>query len=98
MVRFLSRILCVTSIFCVLTGGLRAEAEKEFTQWMSLSDFNAYMEGLDGEKPEGKNYWDRGNWVLAMEGRWEAGIPQYRFSYAPVPPRRAYWWLWYFNQ
>jgi hypothetical protein len=80
-----------------LIPGLQA-AEKEFTPWMSLSEMNAYLEGLDGDKPEGKNFWDRRNWLTGVEGRWEAGIPQYRLSHSPVPECRTYWWFWYFNQ
>jgi hypothetical protein len=59
---------------------------------------NAYLEGLDGDKTGGKNYWDRGNWINAVEGRWEAGIPQYRLTHSAVPEHRDYWWYWYFNQ
>lgn len=94
----LRRAVLLAAAFLFLVGPLRAEPGKDFTPWMSLSDLNAYLEELDGDKPGGKNYWDRGNWIDAMEGRWEAGIPQYRIRYSAVPPRRAYWWLWYFNQ
>jgi len=94
-------LLVVACVFLFL-GTIRAlaepEKEKEFTPWMSLSQLNAYMESLDGDKPEGKNFWDRGNWITGVEGRWEAGIPQYRISHSPVPARRASWWFWFINQ
>jgi hypothetical protein len=90
--------LAAASLFFVLLGVASAEPEKPFTPWMSLSELNAYMEKLDGDKPEGKNFWDRGNWISGVEGRWEAGIPQYRISHNPVPARRAHWWMWFINQ
>lgn len=64
---------------------------------MSGDELSAYLEGLDGDKPEDKNYWDRGHWITGVEGRWHGGIPQYRISHEEVPPRRAYWWFWYLN-
>jgi hypothetical protein len=74
-------------------------AHGEFTPWMSLSEMNAFFESLeDNTPPGGKNYWDRGHWLNAVEGRWEAGIPQYRLSYGAVPESRAHWWFWYLNQ
>jgi len=78
--------------------GVGSEAGHTSSPWMSLSEMNAYLEGLDGDKSGGKNYWDRGHWIDAAEGRWEAGIPQYRLTHSAVPENRAYWWNWYFNQ
>src|SRR3569833_1230829 len=70
-----------------ISGGadLQSESGHEVTPWMSLSELNAYFESLDGDKPGGKNFWDRGNWMDKVEGRWEAGIPQYRISHSAVP-------------
>jgi hypothetical protein len=80
-------------------SGARAEPPGQLSEWLSLAELNAYLEKLDGEKIDGKNFWDRGNWLTAVEGRWEAGIPQYRISYDAVPAeRRANWWQWFFNQ
>ncbi len=78
--------------------GARSEGGVTLSPWMSLSEMNAYLEGLDGDKPEGKNFWDRGNWINGVEGRWEGGIQQYRLSHSAVPAHRAYWWFWYVNQ
>jgi hypothetical protein len=78
--------------------GAPVEASHAFTPWMSLDEMNAYFENLDGDKPDGKNYWDRGHWLDEVEGRWEAGIPQYRVSHSAVPASRAHWWFWYMNQ
>jgi hypothetical protein len=84
------------ALFALSLGALHAEPE--FTAWMSQSELNAYLEKLDGDKPEDKNYWDRGNWITGVEGRWEAGIPQYRINYGRVPESRAHWWFWFVNQ
>ena len=83
----------------VVPPGALQIAQDGFTPWMSLSELNAYMEGLDGDKPTGgKNFWDRGNWINEVEGRWEKGIPQYRIAHGPVPEARAHFWNWYINQ
>ncbi|HEX8312019.1 MAG TPA: hypothetical protein VF614_11920 [Chthoniobacteraceae bacterium] len=87
----------VVAFSLLLAGRAHAAAEKDFTPWMSISEMNAYVEGLDGDKPEGKNFWSRGNWITGVEGRWEAGIPQYRISHSPVPAARAHWWFWFLN-
>ena len=92
----LARSLLFVALFALSLGGLHADSE--FTAWMSQSNLNAYLEKLDGDKPGDKNYWDRGNWITSVEGRWEAGIPQYRISYAKVPEGRAHWWFWFVNQ
>jgi hypothetical protein len=76
-----------------------ANPSVESSEWMTLDDLNAWLESLDGDKPEGKNYWDRGHWMTAVEGRWKDGVPQYRVSHSPLPAeRRASWWQWYINQ
>ncbi len=90
------RALFLVALFALSLGTI--QAAPEFTAWMSQSELNAYFEKLDGDKPEDKNYWDRGNWITGVEGRWEAGIPQYRISYAKVPESRAHWWFWFVNQ
>jgi len=79
-------------------GRAAMEGGQVFTPWMSLSEMNAYFESLDGEKPGGKNYWDRGHWIDEVQGRWAEGIPQYRVSHGAVPESRAHWWFWYLNQ
>ncbi len=71
----------------------------EFSPWMTLSGLNEYMEGLSGHEQDAKNFFDAGNWLTAVEGRWEDGIPQYRVRYDAIPAaRRGVWWMWYINQ
>lgn len=71
----------------------------DFTPWMTSTELNRYLEDLDANMPEGKNFWDRGNRITAAEGRWHQGTYQFRIAHEPVPqPRRAHWWFWYINQ
>jgi len=69
-----------------------------FSEWLTLTEIDEYMQELDGDKPGGKNFWDRGHRITAAEGRWKNGIPQYRIAYEVVPPSKAHWWFWYINQ
>ncbi len=70
-----------------------------FTPWMSHADLDQFLSQYDSTPPGGHpNYWDKGHWINAVEGRWHNGIPEYRIRYGTVPPHRARWWYWYLNQ
>lgn len=73
------------------------EANHDFTPWMDKAQMDVFMKSLDGDKPEGKNYWDRGHWITAVEGRWHNGKPEHRIRYAESPKNVNgllwYWWL-----
>ncbi len=70
-----------------------------FTPWMSRPDLDHFLSQFDTTPPGGHpNYWDKGHWINAVEGRWHDGIPQYRIRYGPVPRHRDLWWYWYLNQ
>lgn len=93
------RAFVIFGSFLLLLRGARAAGPGEFTPWMPLSGLNEFLEGLSGHEQGAKNFFDRGNWLTAVEGRWEDGIPQYRVSHGPVPAaRRAVWWQWFINQ
>jgi hypothetical protein len=72
-------------------------ANHGFTPWMDKARLDAYIKTLDGDKPGGKNYWERGNWITAVEGRWHNGKPEHRMRYAASPKGKKsvtwYWWL-----
>jgi hypothetical protein len=75
------------------------QANKDFTPWMSLAELNHWQQQFDTTPPGGHpNYWDKGHWMNAVEGRWHEGIPQYRVRYGPVPDGYDGAWYWYINQ
>lgn len=76
-----------------------APADKDFTPWMSHAELDDYLKQFDTNPPGGHpNYWDKGHWINAVEGRWQDGIPQYRISYGDAANDHYYTWYWYLNQ
>ena len=75
------------------------QANAGFTPWMPLEELNHWQTQFDTTPPGGHpNYWDKGHWMTAVEGRWHEGIPQYRVRYGPVPDGYDTAWYWYINQ
>lgn len=71
-------------------------ASSGFTPWMSDPQLHDFMRQFDSDPPgHHPNYWDKGHWINAVEGRWHDGEIQYRITYGPVPPHRGLWWYWY---
>lgn len=74
------------------------KTDDDWTPWMDMAQMGAFMAALDGDKPGGKNYWDRGHWITAVEGRWQDGKPEHRIRYAPTPKgKKAVTWYWWLN-
>jgi len=70
-----------------------------FTKWMSHEELDQFLSQYDTVPPGNHpNYWDKGHWINAVEGRWHNGVPEYRISYGPVPKHKGLWWYWYLNQ
>jgi hypothetical protein len=71
-------------------------ANRGFTPWMDNQQMDAFMKSLDGDRPGGKNYFDRGHWITAVEGRWHDGKPEHRIRYADTPKdvNHLYWYWW----
>ena len=67
------------------------------TEWMEQNEFNALLAQLE-KKTDGKNYWDQGHWVDAVDGQAENGSVQYKITYSTVPTNKTYYWYWWFNQ
>lgn len=83
----------------VLLAGARCYfGNRGFTPWMSLAELNAFMDTFASKHPGEPNYWDQGHWITAVDGRWHAGIPQYRIRYGDAPKNQGYWWYWFINQ
>jgi hypothetical protein len=67
-----------------------------FTPWMSKASLDQYLSQYDTTPPGGHpNYWDKGHWFNAVEGRWTNEGPQFRIRYGPTPKGVRYlWWYW----
>lgn len=75
------------------------QANKGFTPWMTGVELQKFCDAHDTTPPGGHpNFWDKGHWIDAVEGRWHDGVPQYRLRYGDSPKHCYLWWYWYFNQ
>jgi hypothetical protein len=68
-----------------------------FTDWMPRYKFLEYLDAKGKKGEDGKNYWDQGYWIDAVECKWEDGYQKYRIAVAPAPKGKPHWWLWYFD-
>jgi len=70
----------------------------EFTPWMSTPDMKKFLSQFDTDPPGGHpNYWDKGHWLNAIEGRWHNNRSEFRITYGPVPKHKGSWWYWYWG-
>lgn len=69
-----------------------------FSPWMTYREMDAFLQPLEAKDETGKNFWAKGHWVTAVEGRWAEGRPQFRVKIGPVPSNRKHAWYWWFNQ
>jgi len=69
-----------------------------FTEWMPWVEFQEFLSEKDKKDQNNKNFWDKGHWILAAEGRWQDGQQQYRIRMGDAPKNKAYLWLWYVNE
>ena len=73
-----------------------AHNESMFTDWMTISDIDAYIKLLNSGHQ--KSFWERGHWIIAVEGRWELGDQQYRIAWESMPRNSKYQWRYKVNQ
>ena len=96
------RILFVLVLVALSVCGYRYyEANRDFTPWMTGAELDKFCADHEGQPPNNHpNFWDKGHWVEAVEGRWHNGVPQYRVRVEKSPKGKGgyYWWYWYFNQ
>jgi hypothetical protein len=87
-------------LFCLLAVLTVAVSMKNrgFTKWMTYEEMDAFWKPLEAKGDDGRNYWDRGHWLTAVEGRWHDGRPQFRLRVDGVPGERPSGWWWWFNQ
>ena len=98
--RKLLRVLALLALFLLGVWGWNYyRANVGFTPWMSRPDLDQFMTRFASKAPGGHpDYWDKGHWIDAVEGRWHDGIPQYRIKYSAVPADCNGEWFWYINQ
>lgn len=63
-----------------------------FTSWMSYESLDDYFNSLNNHDPD-SNYFSKGNWLIAVDGRWNGENAEYRVSLAKKP-KEAFWWWW----
>ncbi len=69
--------------------------EKDFTSWMSPQALDSYLRqknrGYQG------NFWSRGNWIRAIEGRWHEGTREIRIALGTMTERGRIEWAYRIN-
>lgn len=86
-------IVLIISLF--LIAPLQAN-EIGFTSWMKRSDLDNYFQVLN-DFDESKDFFAKGHWITAVEGRWHKGNFEYRVKYSNSPSKK-YTWYWKVNQ
>lgn len=94
----LPALLALLAGLLLLAGCSTAARRNTFTPWMRPAEFSAFLNEREAKRDDGKNFWSRGHWITAVEGRWENGAPEYRVRVGDAPADRRYWWYWWFNQ
>ncbi len=99
---FPSHILLMTAVTtllafssCTTTSPTRGKNEA-FMEWMPWGEFQEYLAEKEQKGQDGKNFWDRGHWILAAEGQWRDGQAQFRIKIGDAP-KKPYLWMWYTN-
>jgi hypothetical protein len=75
----------------------RLSADDGFTEWMASVPFHEFLSEKEMKDENGQNFWDRGHWILAAEGRWHDGQQEYRIRFGDAPKNKGYLWTWYLN-
>ncbi len=64
-----------------------------FTPWMTPAEMNQHIQELNRGHTE--TFWNRGHWIVAVEGRWGGGREEYRIVYEADP---RYAWRYRISQ
>ena len=87
--------LLLLSLGLLIPWPLQAEENPQFTDWMPNEFFNKFMDETGKKDAKGKNFWDRGHRLTAVECKWEDGWQYYRVAIGKSPKGKASWWMWY---
>lgn len=71
-------------------------SESDFTPWMSPLALDTYIR----QKNRGhtQSFWARGNWIVAIEGRWQFGRHEFRIVHDTIPDRARFEWYYRIDQ
>ena len=71
-------------------------SESDFTPWMSPLALDTYIR----QKNRGfeESFWVRGNWILAIEGRWQTDHHEFRIVHDTIPDRTRFEWYYRIDQ
>lgn len=61
-----------------------------FTSWMTPTALNQHILSLN--QGQEVSFWDRGHWIIAVEGRWANNRQEYRIIYEQVPRESNFQW------
>lgn len=64
--------------------------ENRFTDWMTPGELNQHILALN--QGQEISFWDRGHWIVAVEGRWSNRRQEYRIVYERVPENSDFQW------
>jgi hypothetical protein len=94
-------LMLVTGLAVVvgILGYLRYDdANRDFSPWMSFPELTAYLKKFDPKSPDEPDFWKKGHWITAAEGRWHAGAAQFRIRYGLGPVAKGFAWRWFIDQ
>jgi len=63
---------------------------EKFTDWMTPTELNDYILALN--QGQQVSFWERGYWIVAVEGRWAGNRQEYRIVYDKTPPNSDFQW------
>lgn len=71
-------------------------SESDFTPWMSPLALDTYIR----QKNRGfeQSFWARGNWIIAIEGRWQFDHHEFRIVHDTIPDRARFEWYYRIDQ
>lgn len=62
----------------------------QFTDWMTPIELNRHIHALN--QGQEVSFWDRGHWIVAVEGRWSQNRQEYRIVYEKTPKNTNFQW------
>lgn len=65
-------------------------AESRFTNWMTPEALNQHILSLN--QGFTTSFWDRGHWIVAVEGRWVSNYQEFRIVYEATPEKKDFSW------
>ena len=68
----------------------------QFTPWMTPGSLNAHILKLNSGHE--LSFWDRGHWIIAVEGRQNGSTQEFRIIYEETPQDRDFQWRYRIDQ